>query len=108
MNDTIKTSVAYPWALAMYGGLELGKRFRTRLMFLTREEVTDGIVTGYFGRSAKRFPNGTVQLAKRDRRIPVRCVFEDWRHRPSPHQVREAKKKVPVCSAVYEYEERLK
>ena len=110
MSDQVTTSVAYPWALAIHGGALLGKRFRTKLMFLTRTEAKDGIVQVYYGRTVLKHGHGSTPtvLAKQDRKVPVKSVFEDWRHLPAPHQVKAAKKKVPVCSAVYEYAERMK
>lgn len=78
----LTTSCAHPWALVRYAS-------GTQLGFLTAWVATAGHVHGF---RAVTFTATGRQMQAKPRYFPIAAVLATWRHKPTPTQLRWAKR----------------
>lgn len=87
------TSVAYPWALVLWGGSTPGARPSTRLAFL-QKAVADGqgVILHYKGITCSgAWPN---RWNKTSLKFENSDIIKCWRYRPTTQQIRRCKKQL--------------
>ncbi len=95
--EKLTTNHHAPWALIRRAGDTLGKRPSTRMAFLVDTVVgPDGKAIALRGYVMN---NDMTGWSKSKRRIEWADVVKQWRHQPTPAEVRKVKARMPVIKA---------
>lgn len=91
-----KTCYHSPWALVATGGIEIGKRPRTRRMFINEARATDGKITGYRG----FYCDDMFRPVTNVREIRPDQLLGAWQKRPGHSAVARRKKALSIVGEV--------